>query len=84
MLSGQLKVLRTYIIFFIKKEAEMPWVKFDINQFKGREVREDEYPEYFHLDAGAAEMIVCPAEALKGLEQYYTEVKIPEERNDEK
>lgn len=28
----------------------MPWVTFDINSFKGRVVREDEYPEYFHLD----------------------------------
>lgn len=26
----------------------MPWVVFDINQFKGRVVREDEYPNYFH------------------------------------
>lgn len=46
----------------------MPWVTFDINKFKGRAVREDEYPEYFHLDAGDAE----------------TEEKKPEELNDEK
>lgn len=26
----------------------MPWVTFDINQFKGRAVGEDEYPNYFH------------------------------------
>lgn len=28
----------------------MPWVVFDINKFKGRVVREDEYPSYFHLE----------------------------------
>ena len=26
----------------------MPWVTFDLNQFKGRAVTEDEYPSYFH------------------------------------
>lgn len=34
----------------------MPWVTFDINKFKGRVVRKDEYPEYFHLDADDAEV----------------------------
>lgn len=28
----------------------MPWVTFDLNQFKGRAVSEDEYPEYFHRE----------------------------------
>jgi hypothetical protein len=28
----------------------MPWVVFDINQFKGRVVREDEHPSYFHRE----------------------------------
>lgn len=46
----------------------MPWVTFDINSFKGRVVREDEYPEYFHLDTDDSE----PGE------------KKPEERNHEK
>ena len=46
----------------------MPWVTFDLNQFKGRAVTEDEYPEYFHLDTGDPEA---------GEEK-------PEERNDEK
>ena len=46
----------------------MPWVTFDINSFKGRVVREDEYPEYFHLDTDDTESV---------------EKKL-EERNDEK
>lgn len=28
----------------------MPWVVFDINQFKGRTVREDELPNYLHRE----------------------------------
>lgn len=28
----------------------MPWVVFDINQFKGRAVREDELPKYLHRE----------------------------------
>lgn len=46
----------------------MPWVTFDINKFKGRAVRADEYPEYFHLDTD---------DSKTGEEK-------PEERNDEK
>lgn len=45
----------------------MPWVTFDINNFKGRAVREDEYPEYFHMDSDDPE----------------TGEEKPEERNDE-
>ena len=28
----------------------MPWVVFDINQVKGRVVREDELPNYLHRE----------------------------------
>ena len=28
----------------------MPWVTFDLNQFKGRTVREDELPDYLHRE----------------------------------
>ena len=28
----------------------MPWVTFDLNQFKGRAVRNDELPNYLHRE----------------------------------
>lgn len=53
---GKLNFHLAYIIFSIR-EVVMPWVTFDLNQFKGRAVSEDEYPNYFHRkdDDGVAE-----------------------------
>lgn len=45
-----MKVRRTYIIFSIKERSLMPWVTFDLNQFKGRAVSEDELPNYLHRE----------------------------------
>lgn len=45
----------------------MPWVTFDLNQFKGRAVREEEYPEYFHKE-DAEEAVIEELEKLEELD----------------